>query len=120
MTRILLEDVRFYSHHGVFEHETRDGNEFYVDVEVTYDENAAEMSDEIDDTISYVTLYEIVKKVMDEPVMLLETVAMKITGEIASRFPRVESVSCKVTKHSPPIAGFIGRAAVEHTRHIKR
>lgn len=107
---IQLENLKFFAHHGVFEHEQRDGNEFEVNLSVKY--NLFEpIADELKDTVSYATLFEIVDREMKIPRKLLETVASNIATEVKERFPFCFSIVCKITKLYPPIPQFMGKGA---------
>ena len=112
--RIELLDVKFFSHHGVFDFERRDGNDFIVNVAVEYETDATPQNweDEIWSTISYAELFELVKKEMDTPRKLLETVALNISDTIKSRFPMASAIECRITKLNPPIPSFNGTAAI--------
>ena len=114
---IKLENLRFYSHHGMYEHETRDGNEFEVNLSVIYTlpkENNI-LEDSIANTISYVSLFEIVDKEMKKPRKLMETVAMSISHRIKNIYLQAERIECKITKLTPPIPHFQGSASIVYT-----
>ena len=51
--RIALRGLRVRGHHGVFEHERRDGQDFVVDVTVWLDLAPAAASDDLADTLNY-------------------------------------------------------------------
>ena len=53
MDRLLLEDVRFYGHHGVTKAEQTLGVWFSVDVELALDLAPAALSDDLGTTIDY-------------------------------------------------------------------
>lgn len=111
---ISLENVRLFGHHGIYEHETRDGNEFQVDLSVTYPGGGDETAntDSLEYSISYVRLFEIVREEIESTKKLLETVAYKIVTAIRKFFPSVISIQCKITKLHPPISSFQGNASV--------
>ena len=112
---IRLENLRFFSHHGVFEHETRDGNEFEVNLSVKYQsESGDSYSDRIDNTVSYADLFDIIREEMKTPRALMETVAAAIVNNIRDKFRFCTSIECRITKLAPPIAGFIGSASVTY------
>ena len=48
-----LTGVRATGHHGVFDHERRDGQEFVVDAVVHLDVRAAAAGDDLDRTVHY-------------------------------------------------------------------
>ena len=69
---ISLTGLRADGHHGVFEHERRDGQIFVIDVTVAVDLDAASMSDDLEKTVHYGHLAEqVVAAVERDPVDLL-------------------------------------------------
>lgn len=115
--KVALRDCRFYGHHGVMEQEQVAGNEFSVSLEVVYTPGET-ISDDIEKTISYADLYEIVKEEMEAPRKLLETVAASITDRICRRWPQVTRADVAITKITPPIPGITGSATVTFSRFI--
>ena len=113
---IKLENVRMFAHHGVFEHERRDGNEFEVNVSLNY--KVAEPNklneDELGNTVSYVDLWDVVKEEMVQPRKLLETVASSIVEKMKEKFPSASRIECKITKINPPIPSFTGTTSVSY------
>ena len=101
--RLTLTGLRAFGHHGVFEHERLDGQEFVVDVTVWLDVSEAAAGDELTATINYGDLAErIVADVESEPVLLIETVAERIAALVLEH-PRAESVEVTLHKPSAPI-----------------
>lgn len=109
--RISLDNLRFHAFHGVFSQEKRVGGEFEVNMSVIYN-LPDEWTDNISDTISYADLYDIVKKEMENPRDLIESVAIEIIRNTASSFEGIEEINVSVTKVSPPIPGINGSASV--------
>lgn len=72
----------------------------------------------IEQTINYVTLYEMVKERMAKPTPLLETIAMQLAEDITSRFSHVKKISIIIQKTNPPISGFIGNTSVSFEKEI--
>ena len=112
MITIHLDKLRFNAFHGIHEEEKLLGNEYIVDCIVNFYENE-EVIHHIDDTINYVTVYEIIKKRMAVPSHLLETVAMEIGYEIFATFPDVKCISVSITKVHPPIEAIQGSVGVK-------
>ena len=54
---IFLENVRFYSYHGVAPQETAIGNEFIINLRLKTDFGKATETDEVEDTVSYADIY---------------------------------------------------------------
>lgn len=101
--RIELRGLSIHGHHGVFEHERIDGQEFVVDVTVWIDVADAAASDDLTDTYDYSALARLVSDVVSGPPRnLIETVG----GQIADRVMedhRVHAVEVVVHKPQAPI-----------------
>jgi 7,8-dihydroneopterin aldolase/epimerase/oxygenase len=63
--RIELRGLRVRGHHGVFDHERRDGQDFVVDVVVWMDLAPAAASDDVLDTVHYGELAERVAAIVE-------------------------------------------------------
>lgn len=110
---ISLSGLRFHSFHGVFEQERKIGNDFYVTVKilVPYDEET--WKDDVEMTVSYADIYEIIKSEMNIPRKLLETVALSIKKRIISRWDNIEGGRITISKSHPPIEGIdAGNASI--------
>lgn len=105
--------MRFYAHHGCFEQERAIGTHFRVDLVFETDTTKAEVTDNIEDTVSYLDVYQVVKREMEIPSNLLEHVARRIGEGVMSSFPAVTSVRVKVSKLNPPLGGQMESVSVE-------
>lgn len=109
---IRVRDIRLYTNHGCLEEEGKIGSDYIVHVEVEADLEKSSVSDRLDETVDYVSLYQIVCKHMQQRVKLLETVVKKINDEIMDRFAEVQSSEVEVCKINPPIGGDVGYVSV--------
>jgi dihydropteroate synthase/dihydroneopterin aldolase len=81
--RITLTGLRAFAHHGVFDHERRDGQQFIIDVVAHLDLRAAAAGDELTATVHYGELAEqVVAAVETDPVDLIETVAERVAAVV--------------------------------------
>lgn len=81
--RITLTGLRAFAHHGVFDHERRDGQEFVIDVVAHLDLRGAAANDELAATVHYGELAEqVVAAVETDPVDLIETVAERVAAVV--------------------------------------
>lgn len=115
---ITLTGVRAFGHHGVFDHEKRDGQEFVVDVTAWVDFAAAAASDDVADTLHYGELAEYVAaEVEGAPTDLIETLAERIAAGVLGRWSTaVSTVRVTVHKPSAPITVPFDDVAVTITR----
>lgn len=102
---IELEEMRFWAFHGCLESERRNGNLFLVDFRGELDMRKAAGSDNLEDTVNYGLVYDLVKEEMSVPSDLLENVAGRIVRRIAERFPEFVRFSVRVSKRRPPVEG---------------
>jgi dihydroneopterin aldolase len=112
---ISLNNVRFRAYHGMHPEERQKGNDFVVNMQVSY-EPPRETILSLDDTIDYALLFEILNSTMQQPVDLLETVAQTIANTIYKQYPRIKEINVSIEKLNPPIDKFSGSAAVKFSR----
>jgi dihydroneopterin aldolase len=104
LDRLALTGLRAFGHHGVFEHERTDGQEFVIDLTIWLDVRAAASADDLAETIHYGELAErVVAAVETDPVDLIETVAERVAA-IALDHPSADRVEVTIHKPSAPIA----------------
>ena len=110
---ILIDNLQMYAFHGVMEQERRVGGWFDISVRVHYNILRAIQTDDVNDTLSYAELLEVVKSQMAQPSNLLEHVASRIGKAVLERFPEVENVEIKLLKLNPPMGADCKGAGVE-------
>ena len=116
LDRISLTGLVARGHHGVYDFERRDGQDFIIDVAVDLDLRAAAASDDLKRTVHYGELAEaVVAAVEGDPVDLIETVAERV-AEIALGWAAVHSATVTVHKPQAPIAVPFTDVAVTITR----
>lgn len=114
--RIELTGLRVRGHHGVFEHEKRDGQDFVVDLVLWTDFTAAAVSDDLADTVDYGALALLARDVVaGEPCHLIETVASRIADGVMDLAVGAHAVEVTLHKPQAPIpAEFADVAVVAH------
>lgn len=111
MITIHLHNLKFYSFHGVNEEEKILGNEYEVNAEIQFHEEAP-VIEKLSQTINYVEVFEIIKMRMHIPTPLLETVVMEIGTSISDKYDNVRSINISLKKINPPIESIEGSVAV--------
>jgi len=110
MIRVFLGDLHFNVPRGIFTEEHVIGTELRVDIEVFFDEIKRIENEQ--QTISYVELYDVVKRHITEDGGLLETVAMDICADVKSVYPEISEFNITIRKMQPPILNFQGHAGI--------
>ncbi len=96
MIEVELFGLEVFGHHGVDEHERRDGQPFLFDVRMEVPDGA--LRDRIEDAVDYRQVAAVVREVSEERAYnLLEALAAAVADAIMERFA-VERVSVRVRK----------------------
>jgi dihydroneopterin aldolase len=92
-----------FGHHGVFDYEKRDGQEFLVDITLWLDLAAAAESDDLSKTVHYGELAELARRILAGPSKdLIEAVAGEIADTVMASYV-VHAVEVTIHKPSAPI-----------------
>jgi dihydroneopterin aldolase len=114
--RIALTGLTVRGHHGVFDFERRDGQDFVVDVVLELDTAPAAATDDLTKTVHYGELAGALAEVVaGEPVQLLETLAQRL-ADVCLADDRVGRATVTVHKPQAPIPLTFGDVAVTITR----
>jgi 7,8-dihydroneopterin aldolase/epimerase/oxygenase len=116
MITVHLHNLLFSGYHGVHDEERVLGNTYELNIDVTVD--AKDHIDQLHQTADYVAIYEVVKKRMQIPSALLETVAQDLTDLIHIYDNRIKSVAVSIKKLNPPIVNFQGSVGVSYTKEF--
>jgi dihydroneopterin aldolase len=109
--RISLDKLVFFGYHGLYAEEKKLGNTYIVDVLIDFTAKKS-IIDNLDQTIDYVQVYALIKKWMEIPTPLLETLVGNMADDILKEQLLAEKVMVKITKQHLPIAEFEGTASV--------
>jgi dihydroneopterin aldolase len=110
--RISLNKLLFVGYHGLYPEEKKLGNNYSVEIDIDFTPKQG-VIDQLDQTIDYVHVYAIVKKWMEIPTPLLETLVGKIADDILSSQALANTVFVKITKLHLPISSFEGNVSVK-------
>ncbi|MCW3805859.1 dihydroneopterin aldolase [Plebeiibacterium marinum] len=117
---IELEDMEFYAYHGCFKEEQVVGNRFIVNISIKTDIEKASKTDNIQDALNYVTVYEITKKEISEKSHLLEHLVGRIVDAIVKKFDYINWIKVKASKMNPPMGGQMKAVSVTLEKNTER
>jgi len=100
---ITLDSLRFYAYHGAEPQEAIVGAWYTVDISITADATLAILNDNLNGTINYAKVTDIIKQQMQIRSALLEHVAGRIANALLNGFPAINSLTVKVCKQNPPV-----------------
>lgn len=104
MDKIVLSNLEFYGYHGYFPEENVLGQRFKVTIEAYGELSLAHTSGDLDDSVSYVDIFDVVKEVFySKKYKILEQLGYDIGKAIIDRFFRIKSVQVLVMKPEVPI-----------------
>ena len=113
---IQLNNLQFFSFHGVHEEEKILGNNYDVNVSVSFEQE--EDIKHLEQTINYVSVYQLVKKRMDIPEVLLETLVQDLARMIYDLDNRIKTITVAVEKKNPPMINIQGSVSVIYTKEF--
>ena len=119
-SKILLENIKIYGYHGVLPEENIIGTYYILNLELDTDLWKAAESDDLNDTVSYAEINDILHEEMKKPSKLIEHVAGRIISEIEKKFPQVSGIKLRLTKTSPPMRGECAGASVEFYQNFQQ
>ncbi len=120
MDTMKLERIQLYGRHGVFAEENRLGQRFYVSLELKLDLSQAGRTDDLEHTVNYAELYELVKGVVEgETFKLIEALAETLATRILDAYAKIHEVTVRVLKPHPPFDIVFDGVTVELTRRRK-
>jgi dihydroneopterin aldolase len=111
MLTIQLNQLEFFGNHGVYAEERKIGGSYVVQCVLHYLPKV-ELVTELNQTVNYEKVFELIKQRMAAPTPLLETIAMELCYSIMAKFSKVEQVYVHIEKRSPPIPAFSGSVSV--------
>lgn len=110
---IHLNDIRLKGYHGVLPQEKVVGNDYIINLSIAIDLSKAIDSDNLNDTISYAEVFNILKKTMQVKCDLIEKVAGNIAKELFKEFENINDLKISITKLNPPMGTDCSGASVE-------
>ena len=111
MGLITVEGIRVFAYHGHLPEEAILGGHFIVNVWVTADTTEAEKTDDLNHTVDYVRVIELVKEQMAIRSNMIEHPAKRIVDAILP-LHKVQKVKVEVEKIQPPIDASFDKISV--------
>lgn len=109
---IHLKNLRFFAFHGLYGEEKQNGNEFELDVSISFHRPDAAIL-QINDTINYASVFEIISSEMQKPCELLETFLNELAQILKKSFPQINHIVLTIYKLTAPIPGLNGKIGVQ-------
>jgi dihydroneopterin aldolase len=111
MGLITVEGVRVFAYHGHLPEEAVLGGHFVINVWVEVDTSEVEKTDDLNHTVDYVKIIDIVKEQMAIRADMIEVPAKRIVDAILP-LNKVQKVTVEVEKVLPPIDASFDKISV--------
>ncbi|MDR2123218.1 MAG: dihydroneopterin aldolase [Flavobacteriaceae bacterium] len=118
MQKIKLKNIKVYAYHGCLEEEAKVGSFYLINLTIWSNLQKAGKSDNLDDTINYAELTQIVKEQTKIRSNLLEHVAQRILTEIEIKYRTIQKVKVSVAKLNPPVNANVDEVRVTFTKNF--
>ncbi|MCF8275474.1 MAG: dihydroneopterin aldolase [Flavobacteriales bacterium] len=112
MQELYIEDIRLHAYHGCLEEEGRIGGKYRIDIKAVADFSACADSDDLNKTVDYVVIYNLVEEEMAVRSKLIETVAKRIALKLREQYTWVSEWEVSLTKFNPPVGGSLGQSRI--------
>lgn len=112
-TKLTLKNMVFYGYHGVYTEERRLGQQIAVDVEMLSDMKDAGLKDDLELTVNYVDVYDLVRQIVEtKQYNLIEAMAFAILNQLGEKY-QLKKITVRVRKPHPPVGGLVDAAECE-------
>lgn len=104
MDQIFIKGLEVFANHGVYKEEQEKGQKFLVNAILYFDTAKAGRSDELEDSVDYGKVCQLINDFMTQYRMnLLETIANRLARKILMAYPELEAVTLEIEKPQAPI-----------------
>ncbi len=104
MDQIKIDGLRFFAHHGVYRFETEQGQMFEVSAILETDTHPAGISDNLEDSVSYAEVAQLLHDEMTQNTYrLLEAAAENACRSVLLHFPKISAITLELCKPDAPI-----------------
>jgi 7,8-dihydroneopterin aldolase/epimerase/oxygenase len=114
MFTININKLLLHGYHGLYKEETITGTNFEVNLSVSFKET--KLITNLEETINYVAVFDVVKRHFLMPTQLLETLAQNIVEDIYLLDKKIETINISIEKLNPPMATFTGTVSVHFSK----
>lgn len=102
---IELNNIHLYAYHGALPQENKVGGWYTLNLKAAIDNHDSIKSDNLEATVNYAEIYEVVCNEMKIPSQLLEHVCGRILEKLFAKFASIGEIEISLAKDTPPIGG---------------
>lgn len=117
---IFVRGLTVHAYHGVMAHESKVGQTFSIDLDLTIDLSDAARTDRLAHTVSYDQVVEAARKAFcAKPYKLIEAAAGAVADAVLAKFSKITAVRVTVHKPHAPIAATFDDVGISIARTRK-
>ncbi|MDR0493747.1 MAG: 2-amino-4-hydroxy-6-hydroxymethyldihydropteridine diphosphokinase [Nitrososphaerota archaeon] len=114
MDKIIIEGLKACGKHGVLDFERQYPQSFTVDIEIWADISKSYLSDDLEDTVNYAGVYDIIKTTIEtQSFRLIERLSYVIIEKIFHYNTCIQKIKIRVIKDKAPLNGQVDSTGVE-------
>ena len=102
---IELVNIHLYAYHGAIAQENKVGGWYTLNLRARIDSHDSITSDNLEATVNYADIYEVVRSEMQIPSKLLEHVCGRILDKLFEKFAIIGEIEISLSKDTPPMGG---------------
>ena len=102
---IELVNIHLYAYHGAIAQENKVGGWYTLNLRARIDSHDSIASDNLEATVNYADIYEVVRSEMQIPSKLLEHVCGRILDKLFKKFAIIGEIEISLSKDTPPMGG---------------
>ncbi len=102
---IELNNIHFYAYHGALPQENKVGAWYTLNLRATINNLDSIANDNLDATVNYAEVYEVICNEMKIPSQLMEHVCGRILKELFNKYDSIEEIEISLSKDTPPMGG---------------
>ena len=104
MDHITIDRLKIFCHHGVYEEEKKNGQNFYVSAKLYLDTYAAGHNDDLTKSVNYASLcHDITEYMQKNRFDLIEAAAENLAEHILAGYPLIRGIKLQLHKPEAPI-----------------
>lgn len=104
-TEIHLQGMEFHAFHGVYPEEKKLGNRFRAEIKMWLDVPFNPENEDLSATVDYAGVYAILKREMENPCALLESLGQRICRDVSAAYSMLDEIQVSISKANPAIGG---------------
>ena len=111
---IRIDELEIFAHHGVYDFETKNGQNFYINAVLYTDTSKAGKTDELTNSTNYGEVCAFITEFLTKNTYkLLEAAAEHVVEAALLQFPLVKGISLEIRKPQAPIPLPFGSVSVK-------